>query len=122
MLRAVRVEDLPDQLGKEKVYFAGDRANIWGAALRRPYGCGDGIELNLLAPLIFQASRYRVEVPYLGVVSRASRIAEISSTNVGAKFWRDFQWPNSACHIDASLAGRGAPDLHLRPQSTLGPV
>lgn len=48
VFHAVRVEDLPDQLEKEKVYLAGEGANVWAAALQCPCGCGERIELSLL--------------------------------------------------------------------------
>ena len=45
---AEHVEDFPDRLHPLRVYLAGEGANIWGAALLCPCGCGDTIQLNLL--------------------------------------------------------------------------
>lgn len=43
------VEDFPDELATYRVYVAGDAGEFWGAAMTCPCGCGDTIELNLLA-------------------------------------------------------------------------
>ena len=43
------VEDLPDRYSKGIVYLVGEGENLWAAALKCPCGCGDVIELNLLA-------------------------------------------------------------------------
>jgi hypothetical protein len=48
LYRYERVDDFPDSLKGSRVYIAGERGNLWAAAMLCPCGCGETIELNLL--------------------------------------------------------------------------
>lgn len=43
------VDDLPDELQARKVYAVGDEGHFWLAALKCPCGCGDTIQLPMMA-------------------------------------------------------------------------
>ncbi|MCA8063628.1 hypothetical protein LGM56_14900 [Burkholderia sp. AU38729] len=45
----VVVDDLPDSLQAHKVYAVGENGQCWLAALRCPCGCGDTIQLPMIA-------------------------------------------------------------------------
>jgi hypothetical protein len=47
--RCARVDELPDRLANRTLYLAGEEGHIWAAAMSCPCGCGERIELNLLA-------------------------------------------------------------------------
>lgn len=45
----VVVDDLPDSLQAHKLYAVGESGQYWLAALRCPCGCGDTIQLPMIA-------------------------------------------------------------------------
>lgn len=49
LFKSFRVEDFPDALNRSTLYLATGGKNLRAAALICPCGCGDIIELNLLA-------------------------------------------------------------------------
>ena len=48
VFRYEHVDDFPDTLIPTYVYLAGEKGNLWAAAMMCPCGCGEVIELNLL--------------------------------------------------------------------------
>ncbi len=48
-LRAERVDDVPDSAAPATVYLVGEGEHLWAAVMLCPCGCGETIQLNLLA-------------------------------------------------------------------------
>jgi len=47
--RVERVLDVPEKLAAKTVYLIGEREHLWAAAFVCPCGCGEVIQLSLLA-------------------------------------------------------------------------
>ncbi len=47
-LKAVRVEELPEELDGKTLYTVGEAEHLWFAAMVCPCGCGETLYMNLL--------------------------------------------------------------------------
>jgi len=48
-LKTVTVEELPDRLDAKTVYVAGENGHVWFVAMLCPCGCGETLQVSLLA-------------------------------------------------------------------------
>lgn len=64
--RAIFVDDLPDQLNRNRVYLVGDHGEPWQAAMVCPCGCSANIQLSLVP---HDEPRWEASVGRRGTVS-----------------------------------------------------